>query len=584
MQVFAQQCLDLARAILTHTLPSINEDGTIIPFEGEAATPSDSGRVALALGEYYHATQETHLAGYDLVDLTARALTAQVFTEAEAEAEEGLGYLSLGLLSFGPSKERNPVWERLLDPTREQIDKRLLVRADYNDFRQCFNIAKAVARFSLGLSKKDETSHLIDLIVQRASERSSEGFIDNAPEGSFGGLYDLRGLWAFVFIRQALQMHANIHLRDRKVSSLRTVSEKYLKMLPALARPDGIAWSFGQGVGLRTQMACISVILQAFRDNWIEPAKQPLYADLFRRLFSNFFASYIDADHGFVSARDSEREASGGLSTVIANFDAARMLAQWSKTARTLKLPTTAPEPATSVSGRWVFFDRSARKEQGVFLYNEPERNLYLQLPLTSGLPNTSSSLAFPHMAGVFDWPSDKYIPVLTPELTFAEGVFVPSFYGKGCTAGLNPGGGFFFKYEQPDAITTEQKIVSGVGSWKVAWSFRNGKITADFAFAPKKTLELERFRFMIALGSYHSIFAPSGALHLGEGSQRCQILKDDFQSAWLEPEEVTRDPAYRGPFGNIHYLQTLERSHPLALRPGKVVNFSFSFEPEVLA
>jgi hypothetical protein len=581
MEVFAQQCLDLARAILQHTLPSISDDGTITPIDGERASASDSGRVALALGEFYHTTHEATLGKYDLVDLAARTLTAQVFTEAEAE--EGLGYLSLGLLSFGPSKERNAVWERLLDPTREQIDKKLLMRADYNDFRQAYNISKAVTRYSIGLSKKDETSRLIDLIVQRAGERSSEGFMDNAPEGAFGGLYDLRGLWAFVFVRQALQLHANIHLRDRKIASLRTVAEKYLKLLPDMVRPDGIGWSFGEGVGLRTQMSCISLILQAFRDNWIAPEKQPLYAEIFRKLFANLFASYIDQEHGFVSVRDDERDAGVGLSTVMANFDAARALAQWSKLAPAVKMPTAPPGNLPETSSRWVYFDRGIRKEQGVFTYIHRPSHLYLQLPLVASQPRESGSLPFPHCVGVFDWPADKYIPVLIPELTFNEGVFVPAFYGKGCVAGLTPSGGLFFKYEQPEAISIDQKILGGVGSWKINWTFKEGKITGEFGFTPKKILELHRFRFMIALGAHHTHFTPPGALRLGEEGQRCQILKDDFQSAWKDPEEVSADPAYRGNFGRIHYLQTLERSHNLTLRPGKVYNFSFSFEPQVV-
>jgi len=85
----------------------------------------------------------------------------------EPPAENGLAYAALGLLCFGPSKERNPVWERLVDETRERIDKALLHRSDYDNHWQAFNVAKAVARFSLGLSKKDETSRLIERMVER---------------------------------------------------------------------------------------------------------------------------------------------------------------------------------------------------------------------------------------------------------------------------------------------------------------------------------------------------------------------------------------------------------------------------------
>ena len=87
---------------------------------------------ALAIGEYHRATGDTTLDGYDLVDLAACCITAQAFTEEDYE--NGLAYSALGLLSFGPAKDRNPVWERLLDPTREQLDKSLLERSDYENF------------------------------------------------------------------------------------------------------------------------------------------------------------------------------------------------------------------------------------------------------------------------------------------------------------------------------------------------------------------------------------------------------------------------------------------------------------------
>ena len=144
-----------------------------------SCTPSS--HAALALGEYFRATSDTTLDEYDLNDLAARCITYQVF--ADEENENGLAYSSLGLLSFGASKERNEVWERLLDPTREMLDKRLLARTDYDNHLQAFNIAKSVARFSLGLSKKDETSKLIDRFTERIEKRSSGGFCDDRAGG-----------------------------------------------------------------------------------------------------------------------------------------------------------------------------------------------------------------------------------------------------------------------------------------------------------------------------------------------------------------------------------------------------------------
>ena len=152
MENFADQCLDMARSILGHNLESIGEQGTIAPISGESSQLDEPGHAALAIGEYYRATNETTLGDYDLVDLSARTITAQAFSPKEYE--NGLAYAALGLLSFSPAKDRNAVWERLMDPTREQLDRLLLERSDHENHYQAFNIAKAVTRFSLGLSKK----------------------------------------------------------------------------------------------------------------------------------------------------------------------------------------------------------------------------------------------------------------------------------------------------------------------------------------------------------------------------------------------------------------------------------------------
>ena len=244
MHSFSEQCLDMARSILGHNLDSIQPDGTVLPANGEQSRPDEPGHVAFALGEYYRATGETTLKGCDLIDLAARCITAQVFTEPPTE--NGLAYASLGLLCFGPSKERNPVWERLVAETQERIDKQLLHRSDYDNHWQAFNVAKAVARFSFGLSKKDETSRLIERMVDRINQTSSAGFFDDSIQG-LGGNFNLYGVMALVFIRSALQLHANSGVRDRKLPTLRTYAEKYIRMMPELVRADGL------GLGLRAR-------------------------------------------------------------------------------------------------------------------------------------------------------------------------------------------------------------------------------------------------------------------------------------------------------------------------------------------
>jgi len=586
MDNFADQCLDMAQAILGHNLESISEQGTITPVAGEQGRMDEPGHAALAIGEYYRATNETTLGDYDLIDLTARCVTAQAFSPEEYE--NGLAYSALGVLSFGPAKDRNPVWERLMDPTREQLDKLLLERSDYENHFQGFNIAKAVTRFSLGLSKKDETGRLIDRFLERIDSKSSTGYFDDSVsgEGKLGGAFDIYGVLSFVFIRQALQLHANLHLRERKLPSLRTYSEKYLKMIPDMVRQDGTAWAYGRSLGAYGQMHCISLVLQALRDGWVPANQKDLYTDVVRRLFMNFFETYLDHEHGYLVIRDEERSTVPYHTTRMANFDAARYLCQWSRLARSTggsSVPS-APVPPRKVA-RYVSFDKSNKKEQGVFIYQDPSSGLAVQLPLMASSDKgkgTSDYLAFPHSPGVFDWPVDKYLPIMLPELTFGDKVIIPSFYGKNCTTGMGLRNALTFKYDQPDLITIDEQIVSGLGSCKVTWSFLAGKISCEFCFTVKLQVQLDKMRYILAIAAPHSRYRVATAFTLGEEGHRTEVIKDDFQAEWKELEVVSENPDYRTYYGNMHYLQILERDHPLIMRPGVQYRLALSFEPDL--
>ncbi len=571
----------MARSMLGHNLDSIQPDGTMLPFNGEQSRPDEPGHVAFALGEFYRATGETTLNGHDLIDLSARCITAQMFTEPAAE--NGLAYAALGLLAFSPSKERNPVWERLVEETKQRIDKSLLQRSDYDNHWQAFNVAKAVARYSLGLSKKDETSRLIERMVERINQTSSTGYFDDSTSG-LGGNFNLYGVMNFVFIRSALQLHANSGVRDRKLPTLRTYAEKYIKMMPDLVRADGLGWAFGRAAGAYGQMHCISLILQGLRDGWIADDQKVRYYDILRKLFMFFYETYLDQEHGFLDLRDTERTAYEQHTTRMANFDAARYLCQWSRLAKTVSMPPGPPKiEATRTSGRFVIFDKSNRKEQGLFLYRDAVSGLHAQIPLISCGGNLSSDpLPFPHCPGIFDWPNNVYLPIMLPELTFGEHVTLPAFYGKNCVTGLGLRNSFYFRYEQPELISTKEEILKGLGSVKVQWIFTGSQISCEFAYTVPQQVTLDKFRFVLAIAAPHSTYHVNGTFALGPQGHRCSVAKDDFQATWRETEVVSNEPAYRTNYGKIHYVQHLVRDHPLIMRPGHIYRLAVNFDPDV--
>ena len=504
MQNFSSQCLDQTRALLKINLSSITPDGSIQPVAGETSRADEPGHVALALGEYFRATGDLVFERQSIPELVARTITAQV--KLSQGSDNGMAFACLGLLAFGSTRERNPVWEILSADIRKLIDERLAVSHDHFDHVQAFDIAKAVCRFSFGLSKKDETGALVDRFIERITAASTGGFHDDASKqanaDNFGGAFDLYGVVALVFIRQALQLHANSQVRDAKLPKLRTVAEKYLRIILETVREDGLGWSYGRGIGAYAQMHCVTLILQALRDRWVSSEKEPLARDLVRRLYTHFFTTFFDMEHGSIVIRDVERDTIPGHTTRMANFDAARYLSQWSRLAKTIGGNMNLFQGNKGLVCRFYSFDKTPRKEQGLLSYADADSGLNIIIPIVSqGSHKFCDSLSFPHMPGVFDWPSNFYTTPFLPEYTIAGKKYTPSFYGKNMQVVMGTKAGtYHFRYEQPDLIDHTEKLSSGLASMKVDWEFTGGKVTGRFTLTPKVALVLENFRFVLPL------------------------------------------------------------------------------------
>ena len=588
MQNFASQCLDQTKALLKLNFSSIASDGSVTPVAGEVSRADEPGHAALAFGEYFRATGELTLDRHNIAQIVARSITAQV--KLSKGSDNGMAFACLGLLAFGPTRERNPVWEILDESTRALIDERLAVEHDHHDHVQAFDIAKAVCRFSFGLTKKDETGPLVDRFMERVAASSTGGFHDEASRAAdpanFGGVYDLYGVVALIFIRQSLQLHANIQLRDSKLPKLRTFAEKYIRVIMDTVRDDGLGWCYGRGIGAYGQMHCITVLLQALRDRWVPVDKEPLARDLVRRLYANFFTTFFDAEHGLIIIRDGERDTIPGHTTRMANFDAARYLSQWSRLAKTIGGSLEVVKPVSKVPVcRYFSFDKSPRKEQGLLSYMDPVSGVHLILPLVAaGSHRFSDSLAFPHMPGVFDWPSNVESSPFIPEFTIAGKVYTPSYYGKNAQVAMGTKAGtYLFRYEQPDLIDREEKLSANIGSLKVEWEFAGGRIVGRFTLTAKSAVLLEEFRLILPIAATHSRMTLGNALVLGPESHRCEVLKDDFHATWAETKVVSENLKHRSCWGKIHFYQTLERDKPMPLRAGSSYTFEIAYQPHVV-
>ena len=588
MQNFASQCLDQTKALLKLNFNSLAPDGTVVPVEGEVSRADEPGHAALAFGEYFRATGELTMDRQNIAEIVARTITAQV--RISQGSDNGMAFACLGLLAFGPTRERNPVWELLDESTRALIDERLAVEHDHYDHVQAFDIAKAVCRFSFGLTKKDETGPLVDRFMDRIAAASTGGFHDEASKAAhadnFGGAFDLYGVVSLIFIRQSLQLHANIQVRDAKLPKLRGLAEKYLRVIMDTVREDGLGWSYGRGIGAYGQMHCITLLLQALRDRWVPVDKEPLARDLVRRLYAHFFTTFFDAEHGVIVIRDGERDTIPGHTTRMANFDAARYLSQWSRLAKTIGGTMDVVKPASRLPVcRFFSYDKSPRKEQGLLSYQDPASGLHVILPLvSSGSHRFSDSLAFPHMPGVFDWPSNQTTTPFIPEFTIGGKVFTPSFYGKNAQVAMGTKAGtYHFRYEQPDLIDRDEKLSANIASLKVDWEFNGGRIVGRFTLTAKAAVVLEDFRLVLPIAATHSRMTPGNALVLGAESHRCEVLKDDFHAAWAETKVVSDNPKHRTCWGKVHFYQTLQRDKSMPLRAGASYAFEIAYQPHIV-
>lgn len=583
MQNFAEQCLDVARSILSHNSGLIEENGAVRSINNEKLSGDESYHVALALGEYYRLTHETSFAGIDIIATTAQTISYQLLHNPEDS--QAISYIALAILSFGPEKSRNPVWGKLPLEVQAILDEKLVEKEELKGTGFAFAIAKSVARYGLKLTSKDDVGKLIDRFLDYCQSKSSAGFFDNDDGRGIGGNFDISSLFVLSFIRQALHLHTDHFIREKKLPSLRTFAEKYIRLLPDLTREDGTCWVFGNNVGAYAQMYCLSTTLQALRDGWIAPEKQALYVNLVLDLFQNFFCHYIDQEQGYMIICDEERSAGKNQNSVRANFDAVRYLCQWSRLAQKSNLQTARIKRVSpfKAGNRLVLFNKNSKTEHGLFIYRDAKTGMNLQLPLIGGhREENSDCLAFPHCPGVFDWSVEKYLPILQPELSIDGKKFIPSFYGKKLTSGLGSQKSVYFSYEQPDLISSEEEIVPNLASCKVKWTFSEGKISAEFVYLPKEKIRIESVRFVIALSAPHSVYGANN-LALDEKSLQATVEHDDMMLAWQDIGIVSENPEYRSYYGKIHYIQELSRTYPLIMYPGQSYKLIVSFTPDVV-
>ncbi|MDR1435832.1 MAG: hypothetical protein LBI39_01320 [Puniceicoccales bacterium] len=569
MRNFAEQSLDIAQHIGGSLIGQIGEDGRI--RELGADQPSEllqPGPMAHALAACVAAGKSNENGGA-LLDGSARCIAGQFLYHDRKECLAGCAHGALALMTLGLNRSRNEAWAKFPDAIRDRIGRWMRTKENVPLHMRPYAIVRSVVASGMGFSNADESEKLIEDYFKELLASPSGGFIDTALGDEQRGRYDASGLLQLLLLRETLQRHANVHVRERRMHDLRSCAVRYLRLLPHLLQGDGSSWTYGDPSGCLGTVCSCSAIVCALADGWIEPAQRESHLSLLGQLFRTFFFRHFDMESGnIILPQTANGRDPWELSSVETAFAVVHQLAIWNQFARNMREPFQSNgATATSEGGRFTMFESGAKGDRGLMLYGCGASGPSFQLPLVSppqrnGSTGIAHSAAFPHFAEFSGGLSKFAKPPLLPVVTIGGKSYAPSFFGKNISTSLGASKCFQFRYEQPDVAALDGEVSSGILGCKVQWSFRHDEILGEFTYIPKKLERLERLDYLVPA------YGPQNC-----GEKRTvrlvpKILHDDFQGEWKSGQSRDANGIEMLSYGRMLHMQ---------LQPGSSYRFAVS-------
>jgi hypothetical protein len=556
MQHFADQCLDIAHLLLGGHLDEKKIEG-----EGGCA-----GKIAHALVTYL---SQSGTKGEAQLEIAAQYVASQ-FYYGRSDAE-GCALAALALASMGLNRLRNEIWKRFTADVQARIGQWMRTPLQLSPGERIYAIIQAIVAFGMGFVDRDQSDRMVEQYLIAVQRESVGGFVDTAT-GGLGGRYDVSGLCQLLLLREALRFHANVHIRERRLPTLRTCMQPYLRLAGHIIRRDGANWAFGEPHGPVASLATCAMLTGALADGWIAAAERAGSVTLLRLLFRHFFLHQFNREEGCMHGAESVADRMDAAHLLVFCCHFGRMVRENFSQQGTVAKPTAG--------GRHICFDRTVKKEQGLLLYTDGSGAIF-QLPLIGG-GGAGSDWAFPHCPGILECPPAARSPIFLPEFTAEGKVTTPSFYGKAVTTGLDGARNFQFRYEQPDLITVRGEIIPGMAACEARWTFSPNRLRADFSYTPRRTLRLDRFEYAVAVPA---VDGDGDGLALGPGGIQITVPVDDFHGEWQPAHDVSQDTDWRtADGGQIRELHRYVRLLPLQLQVGRSYRFSIILDMDILS
>ncbi|MDR2667809.1 MAG: hypothetical protein LBB38_02095 [Puniceicoccales bacterium] len=560
--------MDIAQHIAGHLVTQIGEDGRVSELgDADPSVGLQPGPIAHALASCA-AAMGSGEACAQLADGAARSIAGQFYHHSRGDCMVGCARGAIALMALGLNRSRNGAWAKFPDSIRDRITRWMRTKEDVPLQLRPYAIVRSIVASGMGFVSTDDSEKLVEDYLKELLASPAAGFVDCSAMDQLQGRYDASGLMGLLLVREALQRHANSHIRERRLHDLRSCMARYLRILPYLLQRDGSSWAYGEPSGCLGTVCSCSAILCALADGWIDPVQRESQIALLGRHFRNFFFNHFDSETGnIILPAAAVGHHSSGFSQVGIAAEVVHQLALWHQFGKNVRDTFSAgTEVNVAEGGRFVSFESGSKYDRGLMIYGCGNGGPSFQLPLLSppreecGVARNKSA-AFPHCAGILDASIEWDVPPLLPLLTVGGKTIAPSFYGKNIATGLGASRSFQFRYEQPEVISIDGELLPGFGSCKVQWSFNGNEMRLEYVFVPKKVARMERFCYAVPIPAAD-----------GEMSLRAKILHDDFHGEWEDGD----DSPIRGPFAPMsHYTRTT----PILLQVDNSYRFSVAVD-----
>ena len=470
-----------------------------VPTTGEFSW----GTFMRALAAYAETTGQRELAGRDLAKWVGQI--GLIESRAGSKAFSQL-YAALALRHFGRDLKTNPLWQglsaderkawlALLNPERFYDPKTNRV---INLPENYLGVAARIASvgYELGISKDRE---FLDKLIDRSAVQFLEGrlYADDSPPT---GRYDRYSNEYARYVWEAAEIAGRKDILDKLRPSLKT----QMRLWWDIVAEDGYGYNWGRSQGVVSYLDTPEIVGFLASHAEFRPAPLADLAALYYQAWNSLSRVYNSDRHlleifafgrgnyAYIS-REREWQQTTGFFGKLANSHTPIVNALAKEGIASFPDAPELPRVA-----RFEFFRRAPERAAGVWVVRLGP--VAFTLPITTGpKPGISDYLPAPYGFQGFAAPVEEVYPIMTPELTLADGRRVVAGDGADEIDPASDGKSLRARWTKWAVVGNKSGELQDVGlTSEVTWRIELSKLTREETLSSKQPVNIRRWWLVV--------------------------------------------------------------------------------------